>query len=191
MIPPTPTAPAGRPRGRDQIRTALIASTLDLLESHGLDISIRQIAERADVPHSVIGRYFGSKDELIRTAIDSTIPADRETAEEFDTPEQAALATFRSGIERPERIRILVQLLQAGMGPREIRTEAPLLESMVKLLDEQGPGEVDPRIATAAVAALSMGWLLTEDFVIEHTGLGAHDRDEVRAQVQQLMLRMI
>lgn len=180
-----------RPRGRDEIRAALISSTLELLESHGLDISIRQIAERADVPHSVIGRYFGSKDELIRSAIDSTLPADRETAQQFETAEQAARATFDSGSERPERIRILVQLLQAGMDPREIRSEAPVMSTLVKLIDEEQPGHADPRIIAAAIGALSMGWVLTEDYLVDHTGLDVLDRDAVREQVEELMLRLL
>ena len=183
--------PRPRPRGREQIQTALIESTLELLETHGLEISIRQIADRADVPHSVIGRYFGSKDELIRTAIDSTLPADRAIAGAFETAEQAATATFASAFERPERVRILVQLLQAGMSPREIRSEAPVIESLVKLVGERPPDDLDPRVVAAAISAFSMGWLLTEDFVVEHTGLDVLDRDEVRAQVMKLLLRLL
>ncbi len=189
--PMTSPTPAARPRGRDQIRAALIASTLALLETEGLDISIRQIAERADVPHSVIGRYFGSKDELVRSAIDSTLPADREAAEQFTTAAEAARGTFVSGYERPERIRILTQLLQAGMDPREIRSEAPLLSSLVKLIEEQEPTHGDPRVIAAAICALSMGWVLAEDYIVDHTGLGMLDRDEVQAQVQELMLRLL
>ena len=183
--------PRERPRGRDQIRAALIRSTLELLESHGLEMSIRQIAELANVPHSVIGRYFGSKDELIRATIDSTLPADREVAAQFDSPAQAAGATFDSVFDRPERVRILVQLLHAGMTPREIRAEAPMLSSLAKLLGEQPSASGDPRVVAAAFTAFAMGWLLTEDFVVEHTGLDVLDRDDVRAQVRALMLRML
>ncbi len=180
-----------RPSGREQIRAALISSALELLESHGLDISIRQIAERANLPHSVIGRYFGSKDELIRSAIDSTLPADREAAEQFDTAQQAAQATFDSGSERPERIRILAQLLQAGMDPRDIRAEAPLMTSLVKLIEEDQPTHADPRIIAAAIGALSMGWVLTEEYLVDHTGLDVLDRDAVRQQVRELVLRLL
>ena len=190
MTSSTPT-PRPRPRGREQIQAALIESTLDLLETRGLEISIRQIADRADVPHSVIGRYFGSKDELIRSAIDSTLPADRAVADAFETPEQAATATFESAFERPERVRTLVQLLQAGMTPREIRSEAPMLESLAKLLGERPETDVDPRVLAAAIMAFSMGWLLTEEFVVDHTDLDVLDRDEVRAQVLSLLLRLI
>lgn len=180
-----------RPHGREQIRVALIASTLELLESHGLGVSIRQIAERANVPHSVIGRYFGSKDELIRSAFDSTLPADREVADDFDTAEQAARATFDNGTERPERIRILTQLLQAGMDPRDIRAEAPLVMSLVKLIEEDQPDHGDPRIIAAAICALSMGWVLTEEYLVDHTGIDVLDRDLVRDQVKELMLRLL
>jgi AcrR family transcriptional regulator len=183
--------PSTRPRGRDQIRTALIASCLDLLETQGLDISIRQIAERANVPHSVIGRYFGSKDELIRSAIDSTLPADRETAERFETAEEAVRAAFQSAFQRPERIRILAQLLQAGMAPRDIRSEAPMMSSMVKLISEEQPDHADPRVIAAAVFAVSMGMVLTEDYIIDHAGLDVYDRDDVRRQIEELVVRFL
>jgi len=185
----TPTTP--RPRGREQIRSALIASTLGLLETQGLDVSIRQIAEHADVPHSVIGRYFGSKDELIRSAIDSTLPADREAAEQFGTAEQAVRAAFRSAFERPERIRILAQLLQAGMDPRAIRAEAPMMASLIKLISEQEPSHADPRVITSAVFAVSLGLVLTEDYIFDHAGLDVLDRDEVRTQIEDLVLRLL
>lgn len=187
----TPSNPAPRPRGREQIQAALIASTLALLETHGLDISIRQIAERADVPHSVIGRYFGSKDELIRSAIDSTLPVDRETAAKFDTAEEAAREAFDSVFARPERIRILTQLLQAGMSPREIRSEAPVLASLVKLIEADQPSHADPRVIATAIYSLSVGLLLAEDYVVDHAGLDVLDRDDVRAQVRELMLRLL
>src|SRR6478609_8879507 len=171
----TSPTPSARPRGRDQIRAALIASTLDLLETHGLDISIRQIAEKADVPHSVIGRYFGSKDELIRSSIDSTLPADRDVAEQFVSAEQAVRAAFESAFERPERIRILAQLLQEGMDPRDIRSEAPMMKALVKLLQEQEPTHADPQIIAATVFAVSFGLVLTEDYIVDHAGLDVLD----------------
>lgn len=185
------TSSTTRPSGREEIQAALISNTLELLETHGLEISIRQIAEAANVPHSLIGRYFGSKDELIRSAIDSTLPADRAVAAQFDTPEQAARASFDSVMERPERIRILVQLLQAGMPARDIRTEAPLISALVKLLSEQESPDGDPRVTAAAVSALAMGWLLVEDFVADHAGLDVLDRDEMRSLVRDRMLRLL
>ncbi|WP_421119258.1 TetR/AcrR family transcriptional regulator [Aquihabitans daechungensis] len=187
----TDPSPPARPRGRDQIRTALIESTLDLLESKGLDLSIRQIAERADLPHSVIGRYFGSKDELVRSAIDSTLPADRQAAQDLESAEQAAIAVFDSGSERPERIRILAQLLQAGMDPREIRSEAPLIRSLVKHIEEEQPTHADPRLIAAAITAMSMGWALTEDYIVDHAGIDVLDREAVRQEMKTLMLRLL
>lgn len=187
----TDPSPRQRPRGREQIQDALIASTLDLLETDGLDISIRQIAQRADVPHSVIGRYFGSKDELIRQAIDSTLPADREVAERFETAQQAAVAAFRSTFERPERIRILAQLLQAGMAPRDIRSEAPIMASLIKLIDEEQPAHGDARVIASAIFAIAMGLVLAEDYIFDHAGLDVLDRDDAHAQIEALMLRLL
>jgi AcrR family transcriptional regulator len=180
-----------RPRGREQIEAALITSTLDLLESNGLSISIRQIAERADVPHSVIGRYFGSKDELIRSAIESTLPADREAAGNPDTAEEAVRTMFDSGVDRPERIRILAQLLQAGIEPRDIRPEAPMMTSLVKLIEEREPEHADPRIIAAAITALMMGFVLAGEYIVDHAGIDVLDRGEVHEELKELMLRLL
>jgi AcrR family transcriptional regulator len=191
MSSSNPSAPSTRPRGRIQIQAALISSTLELLETYGLEVSIRQIAEHADVPHSVIGRYFGSKDELIRSAIDSTMPADRAVADQFESAEQLAGAAFDSIFERPERVRILIQLLQAGMSPREIRSEAPLIDAMVERFTAKPVTHADPRVVAATISALSIGWMMTEDWGIDHAGLDTSDRMEIRAQVRDLMLRLL
>lgn len=181
-----PDNPSTRPSGRDEIKAALIQSTLELIESHGLSVSIREIAERADVPHSLIGRYFGSKTQLIQAAIDSTLPPDVEAAAGLTTARDAITAVFETGFERPERIRILVHLLQDGMSPRTIRQEAPMINALAELLEADPPQGGDPRLVTAATVALAMGWLLAEDYLVTHAGLEDQDLDKVRSQVEDL-----
>lgn len=170
---------------------ALTQSTLELLETGGLDITIRDISTRANVPHSLVARYFGSKEGLITEAIATTLPDDQELAASLDCPAAAAAAVFDSMFDRPERIRILAQLLNSGMASGEIRSEAPLLEALVRLIEEQSPEVPDPRIAAAAVGALCGGWLIFESFVLEHTGLADEDVDKVRAQVRELLPRLL
>lgn len=179
----TPTGPDERPSGREAIEAALIASTLDLLETRGLDVSIRDIASQADLPHSLIGRYFGSKDRLVQAAIASTLPADREAAAAVDSPLQAVDALFAAGLARPDRLRILVQLLQAGMSPEEIRPEAPLLDLFLAVLEPEAGDSVDQRILAGVLWASAAGWVLTEDFIVHHVGLDDEDRTKVREQV--------
>lgn len=179
----TPTGPDERPSGREAIEAALIASTLDLLETRGLDVSIRDIASQADLPHSLIGRYFGSKDRLVQAAIASTLPADREAAAAVDSPLQAVDALFAAGLARPDRLRILVQLLQAGMSPEEIRPEAPLLDRFLAVLEPEAGDSVDQRILAGVLWASAAGWVLTEDFIVHHVGLDDEDRTKVREQV--------
>ena len=82
-----------------------------LLESRGLEISIRQIAERADVPHSVIGRYFGSKDELIAEALFGEIERGVITLEEGLAIPAFVQQPVERDVEREER---------AGMGGADL-----------------------------------------------------------------------
>lgn len=185
------TSADDRPRGRAEIQAALIASTLELMESKGLEVSIRDIASAADLPHSLIGRYFGSKDGLVQAAIASTLPADIELAATVETRSQAIHAALASGFERPERLRILVQLLQAGMDPGEIRPEAPMMARLLALLEEEADPRTDPRIVTAAVIAATTGWVLVEEFVVHHAGLADEDRAWVRDQVGELLQGLV
>jgi len=161
------------------------------MEVKGLDITIREIAKRANVPHSVIGRYYGTKDVLVRAAIESTLPADREAADRHRTAEAAAKAMFDSGVERPGRIRVLAQLLRAGMEPQDIRAEAPMIAALQNLIDERKPEHADPRVIAAATTALAIGWTLAGDYIVDHTGLDVCERNEVDEQIKALMLRLL
>src|SRR5688572_26815487 len=54
------------PRGREAIIEAILQATEKLLAKHSpTEISLRQIANLANVNHSLIHRYFGTKENVI------------------------------------------------------------------------------------------------------------------------------
>src|SRR4030095_13161501 len=59
----------GSPRGRAEIIEAILKATEGLLPKHNpADISLRQIADAANVNYSLIHRYFGTKESVIMAA---------------------------------------------------------------------------------------------------------------------------
>src|SRR6476620_8979621 len=59
----------GGPRGRAEIIDAILKATEQLLPRHNpTEISLRQIAEAANVNYSLIHRYFGTKESVIMAA---------------------------------------------------------------------------------------------------------------------------
>lgn len=64
----------GRPSGGSDAREQLIAAAQRLLtDGHPATISARRIARDAGVSHSLVNYHFGSKDDLILTALSLTI----------------------------------------------------------------------------------------------------------------------
>jgi len=72
---PTPRAadpgPSHRP-GRVVTRQAILASARQAWTEHGFDeVGLREIAGRAGVTAALVNRYFGTKEDLFREAIDT------------------------------------------------------------------------------------------------------------------------
>ncbi len=72
---PHPGLAAGRgPSAVDLKREAILDAAAELMATRPItDISVREIAARAGVPHTLIYRYIGNKQDLERAVIDRTI----------------------------------------------------------------------------------------------------------------------
>ncbi len=68
---PGPAPRAGRPAGPDEVRRAVLDAAADLFARHRVDkVSLRQIADTANVQLSLISRYVGSREDLINAVLD-------------------------------------------------------------------------------------------------------------------------
>ena len=66
----TPTRARAPYRKADVVREAILDATIALLSERPMhDVSIRDIAARADVQHSLVLRHFGTKDALVAEAV--------------------------------------------------------------------------------------------------------------------------
>src|SRR6185369_8160826 len=87
---------AAAPRGQRETVAALIDATIALLAERGpAAISVRDIAARGGVNHGLVHRHFGSKQALVRAALDrlATELFDTAGAARLDVPGLRALFT--------------------------------------------------------------------------------------------------
>jgi AcrR family transcriptional regulator len=158
-----PAAPDAPPAGSDEPRDRLIAATLRLLVSRPVaGVSVRDIAAEAGVNHGLVHRHFGSKDGLIRAAVER---ASKLVYQGAATPVRASWFFDRLR-EHPE---LAILVARACLdGPKELLAiAAPPPELLKKLADRLAPmlkaiggGNVDAYFANAVWTSALLGWFI-------------------------------
>lgn len=171
-----------RPHGRDEIVPAIQAATIALLAERGpREVTVREIAERARVNHALVHRHFGTKDELIRSALSEQSRVIAEAA-------AAAPRSVAAMLDLLEEHRAYFRALARAVldAPGDLAgTPLPAGEAFLQLVS--APGERDS--ATAATAgALALGWLVFGDHLARVLGPDGPDalRPGVVAAIDRL-----
>lgn len=166
---------------------ALIDATIALLAERGpASISVRDIAARGGVNHGLVHRHFGSKQALVRAALDRLATELFETAggARLDVPGLSAL--FTATARHESYWRALARTVLDGEPPREFQSRFPTIRHVVETLrDMQQRGvlttAIEAPMLTAGLGALVLGWLVFEPFLLAATGLDARGRDDNRS----------
>ncbi len=185
-----------KPRGREQVRAALLEAAADLFAARGPSgVSVREVAARAGVNHGLVHRHFGSKEVLLR---DCMTELTRKIAAEIDSsaPLLEAPADLFARVERSAYWRVLARALLDGADPKQLQNSFPVVTALLAGVRRAlGRGQLDmdtdPRVLTAMGVAFGLGWLLFEPFLLVSTGLGRRSRRRVRAQVFATWMKLL
>lgn len=177
------SAESARPRGRAEVRQAVLDATGDLLAERGpAGFTVREVAERAGVNHALVHRHFGTKAEVLQATLAEEARAVVEAVAATDLPTRVPGTPEQVGrlldllAQRPSYWRTVVQaVLQA---PEAV---IPGTASTTELFADLWRGGDSERAAASAVAGLTaVGWLVFGDFLADATGA---DPAEVRRLV--------
>lgn len=154
-----------RPRGRDEVRTALISAADSLFGEKGPDrVSVRDVAARAEVNHALLHRHFGSKEQLLHDVLVHHAAQFRSSAEGVADPGEAVTRMFEVMTAQPAFIRILAHLRLSGEDLASYIVPDGGLKRLVEVM--HGEDNPDARLTAAMSVALCMGWTLFEDFLL-------------------------
>jgi TetR/AcrR family transcriptional regulator, repressor for neighboring sulfatase len=197
---PVPAAHGGarRPRqGARPTREAILDAAAELFaERPPSRVTIRDVAARAGVNHSLVHRHFGTKDNLFKAVL---LRGSTDYSARIDHLTDPA-AAFRAGFsfaseEDPVAAATARALLDGTIRPRDgqgypgMERHIALLQSAVAARGAEP--RFPPRLITAAAFALMSGWFLLEDSLVISAGLGAVRREELRTQVADLIAFLI
>lgn len=177
----------GQPRGREEIRVAVIEAANDLFGEKGPDaVSIRDVAKRARVNHGLVHRHFGTKEQLLREVMRNYANAFMRQAEDVPSVDVATRKMLQVMTEQPSFVRIVAHLLLSGHEAEEFVAESGGLALLAQLTQkEAGLSAKEGQLLSAASTAMCMGWVLFESFLLAGAGFEG-DIDEARNYIREL-----
>ena len=188
-----------KPRGREQVRTAVLTATSALVAERGPDgFSVREIAARAGVNHALVHRHFGTKADVLEQMLAADAEAVVAAVVESGLP-----TSGRAGggvvaelldllAERPSYWRTLVHAVldspEAALPGTASTTE--LFSGLWRGGDNEGDteGAADRAVHTSVAGMTVLGWLIFGQFMTDATGA---DAEQVRRSVAEQVAALI
>ena len=185
---PGPRRSKGSPAGPEAVRRALLDAAADLFGRRDVEgVSLRDIAAAADVQHALIGRYIGTRRELIYAVFDDLSAS---LAQELvDRPLEQI--SFERDSTMGRWIAVLHHLVVTGAGQDRTTASFNPVKALAQVLAENY--RADPAgaaVRAAQIAALALGWRLFERYLIAAGGLESIPLQDLRDEVTALNRRI-
>jgi AcrR family transcriptional regulator len=186
-----------KPRGREQVRSAVLQATSQLVAERGPDgFSVREIAARAGVNHALVHRHFGTKadvleqmlaadaEAVVRAVVESGLP----TSGRADGEVVERLLDLLAA--RPSYWRTLVHAV-LDSPEAALPGTASTTELFSGLWRDGSTDDPDRAVSTSVAAMTVLGWLIFGSFMTESTGADPERaRRAVAEQVAALIAEM-
>jgi AcrR family transcriptional regulator len=196
-----PVTTRGPYRKGEVVREEILQAADELLaERMPSEVSVRDVAERAGVQHSVVHRHFATKDQLLAEVVQRTAARYAEAISETDDPAEGFVTGMTYMADHRASFTALARTVASSAVRGDIDRFPGLATHLHRLdpdadrvgpLAEGPPGSVDPRALAAALMALTSGWAALEDWWLASSGFGTSDRDAVRAQVATIIEELV
>lgn len=161
---PGPKRPRGAPVGPDDVRRALLEAATDLFVRRGLHhVSLRDIAEAADVHPHLIRRYIGTRDDLVLAVFDDL------SLRLAGLVLQNPLAGQGHGPDTVmgQWVSLLDQLVLDGTPVVGRAGFNPVLAMAETLRKGYGLDDTASRVRAAQIVANALGWRVFESYLVE------------------------
>lgn len=186
-----------KPHGREEVMASVLDAAAELFSEYGVSaVSIRDVAEKANVNHGLIHRHFGSKDNLRRKVQENLAAASAASVgdlKDFHTAVSIGLKPFQ---ENTIFIKVLARTLLDGQYEGELQSEFPHIKKMVALAGKaQKHGtlltEMDPAMVVAGTMALSLGLTTYKEYILSATGLDDDTFDDMVDKIYESWLSLL
>ncbi len=180
-------------RGAEEVKTAILdAAEKLLLERNPNQISVREIAQAANVKHPLIFRHFGTKANLILEVNFRSVSEVKTKVEKIENLDGNIFAFFQAVEKNKVRQISLARAMLDGIDPNLLQNHFAVMQRFVELVKKKQKESVteaksDPRIVAAAMTATAFGWILYEPFLLASAGLAPENREQIVKSVARML----
>ncbi|MGE5229676.1 MAG: TetR/AcrR family transcriptional regulator [Deltaproteobacteria bacterium] len=154
-------------------------------------VTVRDIAARADVNPTYVHRYFGSKHNLMRAAMERAQRHVAVTVQEMPDVIEGAAAVVHATLQEREFIAALARATLDGVFDGVPATSPALAGLLERFRSELESGAVggrhDPRVIVACLTSATMGYALFGRYIRHGVGLDAESDDRVEAALVEVL----
>jgi len=174
------------------VSEALIEAAAALASERGSGhVTVRDIATRAGVNATFVHRYFGSKHNLIRAAMQQAQERLASRIEEVPDIAEGAAAVVHATLQERELIATLTRAALDGVFD-DVPAGNPAMAVLVARFTREaarhgGAGRHDPRVVVACLSAAAVGYALLGDYIRHGADLDGHSADEVEAMLVEVL----
>lgn len=186
--------------GRTETMASIVRAASKLFSEHGTEaVSVRRIAASAGVSHTLVHKYFGTKEDLVRAVMGARDDVYARSLSEVPDDREALRETTRAVLRSREQLRTTMYAALEGRSAAEVGGSWPAMTAFMERFaggpssgrGEAGATAVDPRMVAAALAALLLGWNALEDVLLEVADLGDIGEDEIVDALVELEIRLM
>jgi TetR/AcrR family transcriptional regulator, repressor for neighboring sulfatase len=185
------------PHGRDAVKKAILDATEKLLLKKSPNkITVREIAEAANIKHPLIHRHFETKEKVI-LAVHARRIADIEKRVEKIEDVEGNIATFFEAVKKIKFRRIAIaRAMMDGVSPRTIQTEFPVMKRLLELITKKfdakkGAPAFSPEMITAVLSATALGWFLYEPYLLASVNMEEKRQGELDETVVEILEELV
>ena len=181
------------PRGREDVREALIASASELFAQRGpAAVGVREIAQHAQVNHGLVHRHFGSKHGLLQAVLGhlaSDIAANVGEAEPDEALGGLVGSVLGATSKQGAWLRIMAWAILDGADIGELQGRFPMAERMVAAARANAQGPLDPEARVTLIMSAGLGMMLFGPFLQRATAQDDLQWARSRQQILSLVAR--
>lgn len=187
------SAPHGeRPEGRAEVTAAVLDVAVERFAARGPNrVSIREIAEAAQVNHALVHRHFKTKQALLRAVMARLTPSAGKQITEETTWDDAVRLVFATDTAHATYARMLAWLLLEADVDTALLDDFPVIDTLVELAARRSSeGDDEARLQVAAVELLALGWQLFGPYVRQMMQLEHLPPDVVEQRIAEFATRI-